>query len=114
MPPLDVESLNQTISPDDALYPVYARTHGGGAYFTSALTQLDELDGLVRLVAGRELAEHCAIVDYACHFGRLARCLRAWVPEARVVAADLSRGRSTSARGPSAAGRCTSAGISRR
>lgn len=85
----DIAGLNRTISPRDALYPVYAKNHEASDYFTSALRQMDELDELLRQIAGRPLAAHGSVVDYACHYGRMARCLRARLPGARIVAADL-------------------------
>ena len=90
MLPPDLESrLDKTISPNDALYPVYERAYDGEQYFLSARAQMEELDGLLHAASGRHLVDHRSIVDYASHYGRLARFFRAAIPDARIVAADV-------------------------
>lgn len=89
MSPPAIEGLDTTVSPDDYMYKAYERFAGAREYFMSGLRQMVELDELLR-AAGRPLAEVRSVVDYACHYGRLTRCLRAQLPKARIVAADIS------------------------
>lgn len=82
------DRLNRTISPRDSLYPHYQE----GEYFRSALRQLDTVDALLHTHGGRRLRDHVSIADYACHYGRLLRCLRAALPTARLYAYDIDAG----------------------
>ncbi len=82
-------SLNRTVSPMDRLYSVYADNSTEEEYFASAYRQIEELDGLLRRYCSTRLEALSSIADYACHYGRLLRMLRAALPEAELCAYDI-------------------------
>ena len=87
-----LESVVKTvISPKDALYPVYERDHNERNYFVSGLRQLGAFDFLLYKYSGKRLAECESILDFACHYGRVLRCLRATLPNGKLYACDIDR-----------------------
>lgn len=83
--------VKKIISPKDALYPVYERDHNERNYFVSGLRQLGAFDFLLYEYSGKRLAECESIVDFACHYGRVLRCLRAALPNGKLYACDIDR-----------------------
>ncbi len=81
--------INKTIAPKDGLYPIYKRDHAEHNYFVSGLRQLASFDSLLRENSGKRLAECRSIVDFACHYGRVLRCLRAALPNTKLYACDI-------------------------
>jgi SAM-dependent methyltransferase len=81
--------LNRQISPNDSLYPVYRKTTLVDEYFHSAFRQIQELDGLLRKYCDTQLRALDSVADYACHYGRLLRMMRAAMPEAELLAYDI-------------------------
>jgi SAM-dependent methyltransferase len=91
-PPADtLQRANRTIAVRDSLFAGF-ETAGPGAYFSSAVAQLAELDDLLRRLGHAGLAGCRAIADFACHYGRLTRALRAALPHAAVYACDIDDG----------------------
>ncbi len=86
-----LDRVNRTIAARDSLFAGF-ETAAPGAYFSSALTQLGELDGRLRRHGHGGLAGCRAIADFACHYGRLTRALRAALPHAAVYACDIDDG----------------------
>lgn len=84
-----VDSVVRTIHPNDALAPVYIAQYGIDEYFRSALRQVDALEALSYVHAGRSIGELSAIADFACHYGRLLRALRIAAPDAELYACDI-------------------------
>jgi SAM-dependent methyltransferase len=84
--------VKKIISPKDALYPVYERDNNERHYFVSGLRQLESFDYLLRRHTGKRLADCRSIVDFACHYGRVLRCLRAALPNGKLYACDIDRG----------------------
>ncbi len=80
--------VNRTISPGDVVYPFF-EGFGPDVYFTTALSALGEIDARLREQGHAGLAGCRAIADFACHYGRIARALRAALPHAAVYACDL-------------------------
>lgn len=85
------DSVNRKIHPRDSLAPVYEAQSGLDAYFHSALAQVDLLDNLTRTYLRRPLAALDSVADFACHYGRLLRALRAAAPKVTLVACDIDR-----------------------
>ncbi len=89
---LHIEPLiNKTIAAKDSLYPIYKKDHAEDNYFASGLRQLASFDYLLHKNSGRRLAECRSIVDFACHYGRVLRCLRAALPNTKLYACDIDR-----------------------
>jgi SAM-dependent methyltransferase len=84
-----MDSLNKVISPKDCLYPAYVQLGLPNEYFLSGLRQLDFIDSLLSKYAGEQLKDCRSILDYACHYGRLIRCLRAALPAGKLYACDI-------------------------
>jgi SAM-dependent methyltransferase len=83
--------INKTISPKDALYPVYKKDNTERNYFVSGLRQLASFDHLLHQYSGKRLPECRSIIDFACHYGRILRCLRAALPSGKLYACDIDR-----------------------
>jgi SAM-dependent methyltransferase len=83
--------INKTISSKDALYPVYKKDNAEQKYFLSGLRQLASFDQLLQRYGAKRLAECQSIVDFACHYGRVLRCLRAALPSGKLYACDIDR-----------------------
>lgn len=81
--------LDRTISPHDSLFNVYVTRGSAEQYFVSALEQVQLLDRLLSVHCGRSITTVDSIADYACHYGRLLRALRAFRPEADLYAYDI-------------------------
>lgn len=81
--------LDRTISPHDSLFNVYVTQGSVQQYFVSALEQVQLLDRLLSAHCGRSITTVDAIADYACHYGRLLRALRAVRPGADLYAYDI-------------------------
>jgi len=81
--------VDRTIHPKDYVYPGFAAARGPDAYFSSAHLQLEEIDRILCRHAGTGVPAQGTIVDYGCHYGRMARALPLLYPAARVIAADL-------------------------
>ncbi len=84
-----LRDMDRTVAPRDSLYGVYARGGNVEHYFTSAVHQVEQLDTLLSTHCRRTLAQVDSIADYACHYGRLLRALRAARPDARLYAYDI-------------------------
>ncbi len=83
------QRLDRSIAPADALYREYARNDGAEEYFDGALRQVDYLDELVTRHRGEGLAALASVADYACHYGRLLRALRASFPTLSLTGYDI-------------------------
>jgi trans-aconitate methyltransferase len=83
--------LNLTISAQDSLYPVYRESNQADEYFESAFRQLREVDGLLEKHCATRLSALDSVADYACHYGRLLRVMRAIMPEAELLAYDIDK-----------------------
>jgi SAM-dependent methyltransferase len=83
-----VRRVNRDVAADDRLYAAY-RQAGTDEYFKSGWRQLVAIAELWRRHSGRPFAGSLAIADYACHYGRLLRWLRAGLPEAALTACDV-------------------------
>jgi SAM-dependent methyltransferase len=86
-----LDRINRTVAARDSLFAGF-ESAGPGAYFSSAVAQLAELDALLRRHGHAGLADSRAIADFACHYGRLTRALRATLPHAAVYACDIDGG----------------------
>ncbi|MBV8202265.1 MAG: twitch domain-containing radical SAM protein, partial [Acidobacteria bacterium] len=83
-----LERVNRTVSASDALFAGF-EGEAPGSYFGTAAGQLAEIDGLLRQHAHPGLAACRAVADFACHYGRMTRALRAALPHAAVYALDI-------------------------
>jgi SAM-dependent methyltransferase len=83
--------LNTTIAANDSLYRAFTRYSSGDLYFVGGLRVLDEIQALLLRHSGKRLVDCWSIGDYACHYGRLLRCLRVAVSNARLCAYDIDR-----------------------
>ncbi|MBV8645227.1 MAG: twitch domain-containing radical SAM protein [Candidatus Eremiobacteraeota bacterium] len=81
-----LERMNRTVSPNDAIFAVVGAKEW---YFGSAPLQLAEIDALLREHGHAGLAGSRAVADYASHYGRTTRALRAALPGAAVYACDI-------------------------
>jgi MoaA/NifB/PqqE/SkfB family radical SAM enzyme/SAM-dependent methyltransferase len=82
--------VNRTVSAHDVVFAGFDAAVTG-SYFSSAPSQLAEIDGLLREHGHPGLAGSRAVADFACHYGRLTRALRAALPHAAVYACDIDR-----------------------
>ena len=57
----------------------------------SGLRQLGAFDFLLYEYGGKRLAECRSIVDFACHYARVLRCLRTALPNGKLYACDIDR-----------------------
>jgi SAM-dependent methyltransferase len=81
--------LNKAISPRDRIYPEFIARGIGDEYFASGLRQLQSVDELLAKYAGKQLRSCASILDFACHYGRHLRYLRAALPNAVLSACDI-------------------------
>jgi MoaA/NifB/PqqE/SkfB family radical SAM enzyme/SAM-dependent methyltransferase len=86
-----LQRVNRTVSPRDVIFPGFEAVQPG-AYFSSGPSQLAEIDALLRERGHPGLAASRAVADFACHYGRLTRALRAALPHAAVYACDIDNG----------------------
>jgi MoaA/NifB/PqqE/SkfB family radical SAM enzyme/SAM-dependent methyltransferase len=85
-----LQRVNRTVSPRDVLFAGFEAVQPG-TYFSSGPDQLVEVDALLREHGHPGLAGSGAVADFACHYGRMTRALRAALPHAAVYACDLDR-----------------------
>jgi MoaA/NifB/PqqE/SkfB family radical SAM enzyme/SAM-dependent methyltransferase len=85
-----LQRVNRTVSSRDVLFGGFEAVQPG-AYFTSGATQVAEIDALLLEHGHPGLAGSRAVADFACHYGRLTRALRAALPHAAVYACDIDR-----------------------
>jgi MoaA/NifB/PqqE/SkfB family radical SAM enzyme/SAM-dependent methyltransferase len=83
--------VNRTVSPHDVIYST-ADAVRSDWYFQSAADQLAEIDAVLREHDHPGLAGSRAVADFASHYGRMTRVLRAALPHAAVYACDIDRG----------------------
>ncbi|MDB5072247.1 MAG: glycosyltransferase WbsX family protein [Candidatus Eremiobacteraeota bacterium] len=83
--------MDRTVSPDDVIFTT-GDTIRRDWYFESAASQLAEIDRLLREQGHSGLAASRAVADYASHYGRMTRALRAALPHAAVYACDIDAG----------------------
>jgi MoaA/NifB/PqqE/SkfB family radical SAM enzyme/SAM-dependent methyltransferase len=86
-----LQRVNRTVSPLDVIFTTgdAVRTNW---YFQSAADQLAEIDARLREHDHPGLAGSRAVADYASHYGRMTRVLRAALPHAAVYACDIDPG----------------------
>ena len=86
-----LERVNRTVSPHDVIFSTgdAVRTDW---YFQSAADQLAEVDARLREHDHAGLAGSRAVADFASHYGRMTRVLRAALPHAAVYACDIDPG----------------------
>jgi SAM-dependent methyltransferase len=82
--------VNRAVSARDVLVAGFEAAEAG-SYFSSAAAQLAEIDARLRQHGHPGLAGSRAIADFACHYGRMTRVLRAALPHAAVYACDIDR-----------------------
>ncbi|HEV3456588.1 MAG TPA: twitch domain-containing radical SAM protein, partial [Thermoanaerobaculia bacterium] len=82
--------VNRTVSARDVILAGFEAV-GAGSYFSLAAAQLAEIDARLRQHGHPGLAGSRAIADFACHYGRMTRVLRAALPHAAVYACDIDR-----------------------
>jgi MoaA/NifB/PqqE/SkfB family radical SAM enzyme/SAM-dependent methyltransferase len=80
--------MNRTVSAHDVIFATGNAVRPGW-YFQSAADQLAEVDAQLRASAHPGLAGSRAVADYASHYGRMTRALRAALPHAAVYACDI-------------------------
>lgn len=85
-----LQRVNRTVAARDPLIAGFEAA-APGAYFSSGLTQLGEIDALLREQGHPGLAGSRAVADFACNYGRVTRALRAALPHAAVYACDIDR-----------------------
>ncbi|HVT61328.1 MAG TPA: twitch domain-containing radical SAM protein [Thermoanaerobaculia bacterium] len=85
-----LQRVNRTVSARDVIFAGFEGARPG-AYFSSGSSQLAEIDALLREHGHPGLAGSTAVADFACHYGRLTRALRAALPHAAVYACDIDR-----------------------
>lgn len=85
-----LQCVNRTVSSHDATFGGFEAVQTG-AYFSSGLNQLAEIDASLREHGHPGLAGSRAVADFACHYGRLTRALRAALPHTAVYACDIDR-----------------------
>ena len=83
-----LQGVNRTVSPHDAVFAGF-ESGGTGVYFTSALDQIERLDALLREKGHPGLAGVKSVADFASHYGRMTRALRAALTQAVVYACDI-------------------------
>ena len=83
-----LQRVNRTLSSSDAIYDLIPADQPE-AYFYSAASQLAEIDARLREHDHPGLADSRAVADFACHYGRMTRVLRAALPHAAVYACDI-------------------------
>ena len=79
---------NRTVSPHDAIFTIGNAVQSDW-YFPSGAYQLAEIDARMREHDHPGLADSRAVADFASHYGRMTRMLRAAAPHAAVYACDI-------------------------
>jgi len=85
-----LQRVNRTVAARDPLIAGFEAA-APGAYFSSALSQLGEIDALLREQGHPGLAGSRAVADFGCNYGRMTRALRAALPHAATYACDIDR-----------------------
>lgn len=85
-----LERVNRTVSSRDATFAGFEAAQPG-AYFSSAASQLAAVDAQLWEHGHPGVAGWRAVADFACHYGRVTRALRAALPHAAVYACDIDR-----------------------
>jgi MoaA/NifB/PqqE/SkfB family radical SAM enzyme/SAM-dependent methyltransferase len=83
-----LQRMNRTVSPHDVIFSTSEAVRTDW-YFQSAADQLAEIDARLREHDHPGLAGSRAVADYASHYGRMTRVLRAALPHAAVYACDI-------------------------
>ena len=83
-----LQRVNRTVSSHDATFNGF-EAGVPDSFFTSAADQIAEIDLRLREHAHPGLAACQAVADFACHYGRMTRVLRAALPHAAVYACDI-------------------------
>ena len=95
VPRIDAAELlrraNRTVSPHDAIFTTIGNADQPESYFQSGADQLAEIDARLREHEHPGLAGSRAVADFASHYGRMTRMLRAAAPHAAVYACDIDR-----------------------
>jgi MoaA/NifB/PqqE/SkfB family radical SAM enzyme/SAM-dependent methyltransferase len=82
--------VDRTVSPNDVIFSVGDAVQADW-YFQSGADQLAEIDARLREHDHPGLAGSRAVADFASHYGRMTRVLRAALPHAAVYACDIDR-----------------------
>ena len=85
-----LQRVNRAVPSRDVIFGGFEAAEPG-AYFTSGASQLAEIDAWLREHGHPGLAGSRAVADFACHYGRMTRALRAALPHAAVYACDIDR-----------------------
>ena len=83
-----LQRVNRTVSPHDVIFSTGNAVRPDW-YFQSAADQLVEVDACLREHDHPGLAGSRAVADFASHYGRMTRVLRAALPHAAVYACDI-------------------------
>jgi MoaA/NifB/PqqE/SkfB family radical SAM enzyme/SAM-dependent methyltransferase len=90
--PVDVlQRMNRTVSSHDAIFDI-SETVAPNWYFRWGAEQLAEIDARLREHGHAGLVGSRAVADFASHYGRMTRALRAALPHAAVYACDIDAG----------------------
>jgi MoaA/NifB/PqqE/SkfB family radical SAM enzyme/SAM-dependent methyltransferase len=85
-----LQRVNRTVSLRDETFAGFEAWQPGN-YFSSGANQLAEIDARLRACGQPGLAGARAVADFACHYGRMTRALRAALPHAAIYACDIDR-----------------------
>ena len=85
------QRVNRTVSPCDVIFATGDAARANW-YFQSGADQFAEIDRLLRELGHAGLAGSRAVADFASHYGRMTRVLRAALPHAAVYACDIDAG----------------------
>jgi len=83
--------VNRVVSPNDQIYRSLERDKASENYFTGGLDNLGRIDQIFRRHTGRTLGDARSVADYACHYGRLLRCLRAAFSDVPLYACGIDQ-----------------------
>ena len=81
--------VSRTVSPQDIIYTTGSAAAGQNWYFQSAADQIVEIDARLREAGHPGLTGCDGVADFASHYGRMTRVLRAALPHADVYACDI-------------------------
>jgi MoaA/NifB/PqqE/SkfB family radical SAM enzyme/SAM-dependent methyltransferase len=83
--------VNRTVSPNDVIFSTGDAVRANW-YFESGAAQLAEIDGRLREHGHAGLEGSRAVADFASHYGRMSRVIRAALPHAALYACDIDPG----------------------
>jgi MoaA/NifB/PqqE/SkfB family radical SAM enzyme/SAM-dependent methyltransferase len=83
--------VDRTVSPRDVIFSTGDAVRANW-YFQSGADQIAQIDALLREHGHAGIAGSRAVADYASHYGRMTRVLRAALPHAAVYACDIDPG----------------------